>query len=153
MDVSERIEALCVGKPWCDLAPHANAGALGDPCHLGENAGAPMPAGGYQLIARIECGGQPKAEEFKREAIVAKDEKDESESTQLRVEVNATIPPGSTGEIHVPAAPGATITEGGAVVWRGGAFVRGQSGLSGASVQGAFVAFETLSGSYSFVSS
>jgi len=145
-DVSQRIEALCVGKPWCDLAPHAN-GALGDPCHLGENAGAPMPAGGYQLIARIECGGQPKAEEeFKREAIVAKDEK-------LRAEVTATIPPGSTGEIHVPAPPGATITEGGAVVWRGGAFVRGRSGLSGASVQGAFVAFETLSGSYSFVSS
>ena len=89
----------------------------------------------------------PKAEEkFEREAIVAPSEK-------LWAEVNATIPPGSTGEIHVPAAPGATITEGGAVVWRGGAFVRGQSGLSGASVQGAFVAFETLSGSYSFVSS
>ena len=76
-----------------------------------------------------------------------------STQDELRAEVNATIPPGSTGEIHVPAPPGATITEGGAVVWRGGAFVRGRSGLSGASVQGSFVAFETLSGSYSFVSS
>ena len=67
--------------------------------------------------------------------------------------VNATVPGGSTGEIHVPllSPVSGTITESGAVVWRAGQFVPGSSlGVSGGGSDGRFAWFITQSGNYSF---
>ena len=66
---------------------------------------------------------------------------------------NATVPGGSTGEVHVPllSAANGTITESGAVVWRAGVFVPGAApGVSSGGSDGRFAWFLTASGNYSF---
>lgn len=67
--------------------------------------------------------------------------------------VNATVPGGSTGEVHVPllSPTNGTITESGAVVWQAGAFIPGSSpGVRGGGSDGRFAWFFTQSGNYSF---
>ena len=73
--------------------------------------------------------------------------------------MNVTVPPGSTGLIHVPIpqqpqqSQEASITESGIVVWHRGEFVPGAAkGVNGAPslTDGRFVAFRTLSGNYTF---
>ena len=67
--------------------------------------------------------------------------------------VNATVPGGSTGEVHVPllSPTNGTITESGAVVWRAGEFVPGAApGVAGGGADGRFAWFFTRSGNFSF---
>ena len=71
------------------------------------------------------------------------------------VTLNVTIPLGATATVGVPAAPGASVSEGGRVAWRGGAFVPGVRGIaSAAAVPGIEprVDFRVGSGTYIFVS-
>ena len=71
------------------------------------------------------------------------------------VNMSVIIPLGATATIGVPAAPGATVTEGGLVTWRGDVFVPGVPGIaSAAAVPGTEprVDFHVGSGSYAFVS-
>ena len=71
------------------------------------------------------------------------------------VTLSVTIPLGATATIGVPAALGATISEGGLVAWRGGDFVPGVRGIaSAAAVPGIEprVDFRVGSGTYTFVS-
>ena len=71
------------------------------------------------------------------------------------VTLSVTIPLGATATIGVPAALGATISEGGLVAWRGGDFVPGVQGIaSAAAVPGIEprVDFRVGSGTYTFVS-
>jgi hypothetical protein len=154
-DTSQIVEKLCVGQEWCDLAAAANVQTMGDPCHLGESAGLPLAAGGYMLIARIRCSDPvplAAAATQSSEVLAGPTSRHVSEPTQW-AEVNATVPAGSTGEIHVPIQPSTSnsILESGQVVWRNGAFVPA-AGVVKAALLGRFVAFETLSGEYNFVS-
>jgi hypothetical protein len=71
--------------------------------------------------------------------------------------VQASLPPNAVGTVRVPTLslePGtATITEGGAAVWKAGAFVPGTPGITAAAADpsGAnAVVFTVGSGSYSF---
>lgn len=71
--------------------------------------------------------------------------------------VQATLPPNAAGTVRVPTlskAPSAvTITEGGATVWKAGAFVPGTPGVTGATADptGAnAVVFSVGSGAYAF---
>ena len=66
--------------------------------------------------------------------------------------VQATVPGGSTGEVHVPLTNAVTgvITESGTVVWRDGAFVASAVGVGFGGSDGRFVWFTTMSGNYSF---
>ena len=78
-----------------------------------------------------------------------------SDATPPTVHLSVTIPLGAAATIGVPAASGATISEGGRVAWRGGAFVPGVRGItSAAAVLGAEprVDFRVASGTYIFVS-
>ena len=70
----------------------------------------------------------------------------------------ATLPPNARGSVRVPtlglAPSAATITEGGAIVWKAGAFVPGTPGITAAVTDpsGAnAVVFSVGSGAYEFV--
>lgn len=118
------VTAACVGKSSCKI--HANTATFGgtDPC--------------FDVVKRLlvvlegPCG------------------------TPLYT-TQATLPPNAVGTVRVPTltiAPGsATITEGGAAVWKAGAFVPGTPGVTGAVVDpsGAnAVIFSVGSGVYDF---
>ena len=143
-DVTAKIAPLCVGRGGCNLSAVANQAFLGGPC-----------SGNQQLIVRVECtaaSGARAAEEG-----VAADGGDARPAagpagTTWAV-VNATVPGGSTGEVHVPllSAASGTITESGAVVWQAGAFVPGAAaGVTGGGSDGRFAWFFTRSGNFSF---
>jgi hypothetical protein len=99
--------------------------------------------GGRQLIVRIGCSN-------KSQAVAPTPASDARE--RVAAVVNATVPAGSTGEVHVPLA--ATIRESGQLVWRrdGGAVHPGVAGVSVLGSDGRFVIFATGSGTYSFAS-
>ncbi|MDP6545760.1 MAG: family 78 glycoside hydrolase catalytic domain [Phycisphaerae bacterium] len=66
--------------------------------------------------------------------------------------LDVVLPAGSAGKVSVPvtgaAAP--TISEGGKIVWKGGAYVAGVSGLTAANRSGDYVTFDVGSGAYRF---
>ena len=66
--------------------------------------------------------------------------------------LNASLPANVAGTVSVPVAglANVVVTEGGAPVWRGGAFVPGRAGLYGAALDGAYVTFAVGSGQYAF---
>lgn len=146
-DVSAKITPLCVGHNSCNLSAVANQGVLGGPCK-----------GDQQLIVRVSCTAASAA----AASTVAGDVRTTgslptgvpavSAGTVWAV-VNATVPGGSTGEVHVPllSPTNGTITESGAVVWQAGAFIPGSSsGVRGGGSDGRFAWFFTQSGNYSF---
>ena len=182
-DVGAQVSSLCAGKQVCDLGPFVNASVMGDPCHLGPHANTlPLPAVGYQLIARVECsasaggssgsgsgsGGSGSSNERSDPSSESSAEGPSAPLTAREralladgsiFRMNVTVPPGSTGLIHVPIpqqpqqSQEASITESGIVVWHRGKFVPGAAkGVSGAPslTDGRFVAFRTLSGNYTF---
>ena len=144
-DVRLKIAPLCVGG-GCNLSAVANQATLGGPC-----------SGNQQLIVRVACtaaaaaagaaaglAGEHAAADPRPAALPA--------GTTWAV-VNATVPGGSTGEVHVPllSAASGTITESGAVVWQAGAFVPGAAaGVTGGGSDGRFAWFFTRSGNFSF---
>jgi hypothetical protein len=70
-------------------------------------------------------------------------------------QINISMPVGLPAGVRLPASARATVTEGGAPVWAGGAFVPGVAGVvAGRAVAGgggaAEVELEVLSGEYSF---
>jgi hypothetical protein len=76
----------------------------------------------------------------------------------LAAQVNVTVPPSSTGEVHVPIGEGAgvSIWESGVLVWKNGEFQQpGSNGVEGVPSlsDSRFVVFNTLSGTYRFASS
>jgi len=60
-----------------------------------------------------------------------------------------TVPPGATATLVLPGAT-AGVTEGGAPVWAGGAFVPGVPGVTGAALVGGALRVELGSGEYAF---
>jgi alpha-L-rhamnosidase len=66
--------------------------------------------------------------------------------------LNVSLPANVAGTVSVPVAglAAVTVTEGGAPVWRGGAFVPGVAGVYGAALDGAYVTFEVGSGEFAF---
>ncbi len=66
--------------------------------------------------------------------------------------LNATLPTGTAGTVSVPKTFGARtrVSEGGAAVWRGGAFVPGVPGVLAGEDDGAFVTFTVTSGAFVF---
>ena len=70
------------------------------------------------------------------------------------VKLDVTIPANSLAKVSVPKVGpgGATVTEGGGIVWENGRLVRGVAGISGGSESDEYVTFEVGSGSYSFES-
>ena len=78
-------------------------------------------------------------------------------SSDPQVQLSVTIPVGSRASVRVPLVPKVgllpktvIITEGSAVVWKGGAYVPGTTGISGATADADGVAFSVVSGSYAF---
>ena len=140
-DVRAKIAPLCVGRGGCNLSAVANQATLGGPC-----------SGNQQLIVRVSCTAAS--------AVGADSGEGAAGATPLVVPVgtvwavvNATVPGGSTGEVHVPllSAINGTITESGAVVWKAGKFIPGAAaGVRGGSSDGRFAWFFTQSGNYSF---
>merc|ERR1712125_291981 len=78
-----------------------------------------------------------------------------TQAAQVWATVNATVPVGSLGEVHVPvrSPKSGMISESGVVVWRDGAVVGAVSGVSYVNNDGRFVVFATGSGNYSFSTS
>ena len=69
--------------------------------------------------------------------------------------VSITVPTGSTDTLIWPFLKGTTpaqavISEGDTVVWRGGAFVPGATGVSGVTAVGNAIQIKTISDSYIF---
>ncbi len=140
-DVRGKIAPLCVGRGGCNLSAVANQAALGGPC-----------AGDQQLIVRVVCTASAARAAAAPAAARAAPPAAPPAGTTWAV-VNATVPGGSTGEVHVPllAAANGTITESGAVVWRAGQFINGAAaGVSGGGSDGRFAWFITQPGNYSF---
>jgi len=138
-DVAPKIAPLCVGRAGCNLSAVANQATLGGPC-----------SGDQQLIVRVACtsasapGAASEGGAGALPTVVP--------GTTWAV-VNATVPGGSTGEVHVPllSTVNGTITESGAVVWQAGQFVPGAApGVTGGGSDGRFAWFFTRSGNYSF---
>ena len=72
---------------------------------------------------------------------------------KLLLQMNVTVPPGSKGEVHVPAyyiPDQISITESGAPVWVHSAFVSGHKGVEGVISDDRFITFSTAAGTYSF---
>jgi len=119
------VTAACVGKSQCTI-PVTNGAFGGDPC-----------VDVVKTLAVVLAG----------------------DCYAPLMTLDTTVPVGGTASVSVPT-PGATagsvtITEGGVVVWAGGAFVPGVPGVKSASAAPAGVppaiVFEVGSGSYSFV--
>ena len=150
-DVRLKIAPLCVGRGGCNLSAVANQATLGGPC-----------TGDQQLIVRVACTAAAAA----APAAAAAAESGAAGLASARAGlppaappgttwavVNATVPGGSTGEVHVPllSAVNGTITESGAVVWQAGVFVPGAAaGVTGGGADGRFAWFFTSSGNFSF---
>jgi len=65
--------------------------------------------------------------------------------------LRATVPPGARADVVLPFPPGAaTVREGGAPVWRGGAFVAGVDGVGAGAAEGGSVVLRVGSGVYEF---
>jgi hypothetical protein len=143
-DVTAKIAPLCVGRGGCNLSAVANQAFLGGPC-----------SGDQQLIVRVGCtaAGSTQAAAGARAAAarVAPPAAASPVGTTWAV-VNATVPGGSTGEVHVPllSEVNGTITESGTVVWQAGQFVPGAAGVTSGGTDGRFAIFKTQSGNYSF---
>ena len=145
-DVTAKIAPLCVGRGGCNLSAVANQAVLGGPC-----------SGDQQLIVRVGCttaAGSTRAanaHDARAAARVAPPAAGPVVGATWAV-VNATVPGGSTGEVHVPllSAVNDTITESGTVVWQAGQFVPGAAGVTGGGTDGRFAVFHTQSGNYSF---
>jgi hypothetical protein len=141
-DVRLKIAPLCVGRGGCNLSAVANQATLGGPC-----------SGDQQLIVRVACTAAGAAAAVASEAAAAAGRLPAAPPGTTWAVVNATVPGGSTGEVHVPllSAANGTITESGAVVWRAGEFVPGAAvGVTGGGSDGRFAWFFTRSGNYSF---
>jgi alpha-L-rhamnosidase len=67
--------------------------------------------------------------------------------------ISISIPIGSAASVAVPLRHSGTITEGGAPVFRDGAFVPGVEGVAGATASSSDVHLEVASGQYQFVTS
>jgi len=67
--------------------------------------------------------------------------------------VNVSLPVNVGGTVSVPVAGlrNVIVTESGAPVWRGSAFVAGVAGVYGAALDGAYVTFSVGSGEYAFL--
>jgi alpha-L-rhamnosidase len=66
--------------------------------------------------------------------------------------LNVTIPANAKGQVSVPLirSKDATVTEGGNVVWKDGAYVKGLEGITKASQKRGYVTFDVGSGEYQF---
>jgi hypothetical protein len=115
------VAALCVGKAACTIDVNTTTFGGVDPCF-------DVPK---FLITALDgtCSG-------------------------ISYSVDATVPVGARASVVVPtrgsSAATAIISEGGAVVWRAGAFVPGTPGIAGAVAAGDSVEFNVGSGVYSF---
>ena len=141
-DVRAKIAPLCVGRGGCNLSAVANQAALGGPC-----------SGKQQLIVRVACSAARGAGAAGVAGAAGEAGLGVGVPGTTWAVVNATVPGGSTGEVHVPLLSPAngTITESGAVVWRAGQFISGAApGVSGGGSDGRFAWFFTSSGNFSF---
>ena len=139
--MTAKIAPLCVGRGSCNLSAVANQAVLGGPC-----------SGAQQLIVRVGCTAAraTRAADARAAAGLAMPPAAGAAGTTWVV-VNATVPGGSTGEVHVPLLTNSTITESGTVVWQAGHFVPGAvAGVTGGGSDGRFAWFFTRSGNYSF---
>ena len=155
-DVSAVIAPLCVGKAGCNLTSTASDAVLGTPCAA--------PSGGIeQLIVRIACSGSGGDSVNNNSATVAPAELAAGHAPHVHRRsapaewaiVNASVPGGSTGLVHVPLhqqlGNSTVIRESGSVVFRDNQFVHGASmGVEGLRTDGRFATFEVGSGDYSF---
>ena len=66
--------------------------------------------------------------------------------------LDVTIPVNTTASLSVPVmgSKNITITEGGKVVWKDGAYIRGVEGITGGRQETGYVTFDTGSGEYNF---
>ena len=113
---------------------------------------APPPNKDLALIVRVSCSGTDDGRTPGQIADVPLEAHLEGSTWAT---VNATVPGGSRGEVHVPIlnARSGSISESGTVVWRNGKFAtKLPVGVRGGGNDGRFVSFETGPGSYSFSS-
>lgn len=154
-NVSATIATYCLGKPFCNLSDQANIATLGRPCA----SSAPGP---LQLIVRVRCSinkGFPIADRGILAESAPKRVSSElldSQSRNVWVTVNVSVPGGSIGEVHVPVRNGGlqgTITESGVTVWQDDrATATAPPGVRFMYNDGRFVIFETVAGNFSFSS-
>ena len=144
MDVTATVAPLCVGRHACNLSAVATRSVLGDKCKKGS-----------QLIVRVACAAPSDAAPMEVGTLAAAGPRPSVGAAAATVwaVVNATVPGGSVGEVHVPVLNTymGTITESGVPVWQNGTFFPGAAaGVSPGGVDGRFVWFTTRSGKYSF---
>jgi alpha-L-rhamnosidase len=72
--------------------------------------------------------------------------------TDNSLTLDVTIPVNATASVSVPVSglKNATITEGGIVVWKDGAYVSGVEGITGGKQEAGYITFDTGSGEYRF---
>jgi alpha-L-rhamnosidase len=72
--------------------------------------------------------------------------------TDNSLTLDVTIPVNATASVSVPliGLKNATITEGGKVVWKDGAYVEGVAGINVGKLETGYVTFDTGSGEYNF---
>jgi alpha-L-rhamnosidase len=72
--------------------------------------------------------------------------------TDNSLNLDVTIPVNATASVSVPVMElkNITITEGGKVVWKDGAYVSGVEGITGGKLESGYVTFDTGSGEYQF---
>lgn len=156
-DVTAKLAPLCVGKNGCNLNGKDRVDLLGEPC----SQGSAEPARPTQLIVRIACSTdrQTPSRQGARPSRQGAQPSSESapphpayQQPRIWATVNATIPSGSAGEIHVPVRSdrSGTVTESGIVVWQNGKAVGSKVGVKLTGGDGRFLIFATGSGNYSF---
>ena len=128
--------------------------AINSSCHAADSLAVVSAA----CVGKAECklqaltsafGGQDPCLDVVKRLAVALEGPCSGPSFQLQ----ATVPAGATAVVRVPtplASAAVTITEGGAAVWRAGAFVPGVAGISGGAAVADGIAFAVGSGAYSF---
>jgi hypothetical protein len=143
-DVAAKLAPLCVGKPGCDLSNATTVAYLGEPCS------GPATQGATQIIVRVACSAAAAGKSVvASEALFA----NKQALSATMVIVNATVPSGSMGEVHVPLlnTDAGTITESGTVVWRDGkALQAAVPGVEFVGTDGRFAFFTTGSGQWTF---
>jgi alpha-L-rhamnosidase len=72
--------------------------------------------------------------------------------TDNSLTLDVTIPVNATASVSVPVIglKNATITKGGIVVWKDGAYVSGVEGITGGKPEAGYITFDTGSGEYRF---